>query len=392
MDQPELVYLDSASSTQRADIVLKMLDHYYREMNANVHRGLYELSENATIAYEAVRGKIQEFINAKEEEEVIFTRGTTESLNIVAQGWGGKYLKEGDEVVLTQLEHHSNIVPWHMVAERTGAVVKFAPITDNGDLDYDALESLINDKTKMVSVTGLSNTLGTLVDIERVVKMARKVGSKVCVDAAQLVAHKKVDVQQLDVDFLAFSSHKIYGPTGSGVLYGKRDILEAMDPWLGGGDMIKEVHEDHYTWNDLPWKFEAGTPAIAQVMGMGAAVAFLDEVGMDWIEKHDRELMEYSLEKLGELDYVTVLGVKDLDKHVGALSFVVKDVHPHDVSAILGENNVCVRAGHHCTMTLMKALDVVSTSRVSFGVYNRKPDVDRLVEALDRVSELFRSS
>lgn len=387
VDQSELVYLDSASSTQRVDTVLARLDHYYREMNANVHRGLYDLSENATTEYEAVRETVRGFIGAVDAREVVFTHGTTESLNIVAQAWGGQFLKEGDEVVLTVLEHHSNIVPWQMVAKKTGAVLKFVGLTDEGDLNYEEMASLITERTRMVSVTGLSNALGTLVDLRRVVEMAQRVNAKICLDAAQLVAHRAIDVQDLGVDFLAFSSHKIYGPTGAGVLWGRRELLAAMEPWLGGGDMIREVSLEGSTWNDVPWKFEAGTPPIAQVLGMGAAIEFLNEVGMDKIEKHDRELMEYAREKMGEIEKVRLLGLSD---SVGVLSFEVEGVHPHDVSAILGGEGVCVRAGHHCTMPLMKALGVVGTTRASFGVYNKKSDVDRLIDGLKRVIETFK--
>ncbi|MDP2624624.1 MAG: SufS family cysteine desulfurase [Candidatus Peregrinibacteria bacterium] len=387
---PELVYLDSASTTQRPHEVLRAVEDYYLKMNANVHRGLYDLSERATTAYEAVREKAVDFLNAPSTEQIVFTKGTTEALNMVAQGWGGKFLKKGDEVVLTLLEHHSNIVPWQIVAEKTGAVIRFVPIKENGELDYDEMEKLINDRTKIVSVTGLSNTLGTMVDLKRVVALGHGVGAKVCVDAAQYAAHFKIDVQDLDVDFLAFSSHKIYGPTGAGVLYAKREILEQMDPWLGGGDMIKTVTTEGSTWNDLPWKFEAGTPNIAQVIGMGAAIDVIQSIGFDWIEQHDHDLHEYAVKVLEELPYVTILGPKDSNLQRGAISFLVKEVHPHDVSAILGSEQVCVRAGHHCTMPLMKALDVISTTRVSFGVYNTMDDVDRLVSALSVVAEKFK--
>lgn len=386
VDQPDLVYLDSASTTQRADVVLARLDHYYREMNANVHRGLYSLSEKATTEYEAVRETVRAFIGARETAEIVFTHGTTESLNMVAQGWGGQFLKQGDEVILTILEHHSNVVPWQMMAKKTGAILKFVGITESGELDYSALEALVGERTKMVSVTGLSNALGTLVDLDHMVTLAKKVGAKVCVDAAQLVAHRVVDVRKLDIDFLAFSSHKIYGPTGAGVLWARGELLEAMEPWLGGGDMIREVKVDGSTWNDIPWKFEAGTPPIAQVLGMGAAIEFLNEIGMEKIEAHDREIMEYAREKLAMLEGVRLFG---LPNAVGVLSFEVKGIHPHDVSAILAEQGVCVRAGHHCTMPLMKALGVVGTCRMSLGVYNSKPDIDCLVEGISGAKKVF---
>lgn len=389
-NQPDLVYLDSASTTQKPEAVLEALQTYYTTANANVHRGLYPLAERATEMYEAVRPRVQRFLNAGFVEEIIFTSGATDSLNRVAQGWGAQFLKSGDEILITLLEHHSNLVPWQLVAERTGAILKFVPITAEGLLDEAAFDQLLTDRTKIVSVTGLSNTLGTVVDLERLVKAAHAVGAKVCVDAAQLAAHFPIDVQALDVDFLAFSSHKLYGPTGVGVLYAKRAILETMNPWLGGGDMIKEVHTTHSTWNDLPWKFEAGTPNIADVVAFGAAIDFIQEIGFDFIQAHDQQLQAHAFKRLGELSFVTILGPQTLTEHRAVISFLVKDVHPHDVAAILGQENICVRAGHHCTMTLMKALDTVSTTRVSFGIYNTVEDVDRLVEGLRRVATVFK--
>lgn len=389
-NHPDLVYLDSAATTQRLDDSLIAEQEYYLDFNANVHRGLYPLAEQATEKYEAVREVARKFVNSGKDGEIIFTRGTTESLNIVAQCWGRKFLKKGDEIVLSILEHHSNLVPWQMIAKEVGAHLKFCPILSTGNLDYKALEKLITKKTKIVSITGLSNTLGTLIDLPVVLRLARKVGAKVCVDAAQLAAHMPLDVQELDVDFLAFSSHKIYGPTGAGVLYAKREILEEMDPWLGGGDMIREVHEEFSTWNDIPWKFEAGTPNIAQVIGMGAAMEFLMDLGKNALMKHDREMQEYLFKKLNEVPYVISYGPKGFDLHRACVSFTVKGVHPHDVAAILGEENICVRAGHHCTMPLMKSLCLVSTVRVSFGVYNTKEDIDALAAGLQKVAQTFK--
>jgi len=389
-NHPNLVYLDSASTSQRLDDSMAAEQSYYLLYNANVHRGLYPMAEEATTHYENVRVIARKFLNAGKEGEIIFTRGTTEALNIVAHSWGCKFLKKGDEIVLSILEHHSNLVPWQMIAKETGAVIKFCPILSTGNLDYKALEKLVGKKTKIVSITGLSNTLGTLIDLPVVVRLARKVGAKVCIDAAQLAAHMPIDEQKLDVDFLAFSGHKIYGPTGCGVLYAKRAILEEMDPWLGGGDMIREVHEEFSTWNDLPWKFEAGTPNIAQVLGMGAAMEFLMELGKNALMKHDREMQEYTFKILNELPYVTVYGPKSFDQHRGSISFTVKGVHPHDVAAILGDAGICVRAGHHCTMPLMKALCLLSTVRVSFGIYNTKEDIEALRDGLKRVAEVFK--
>lgn len=385
----KLVYLDSASTTQRAKATLDAEQDYYLESNANVHRGLYPLAEEATERYENVRAIAKKFLHVGKEGEIVFTRGTTESLNLVAQCWGKTFLKRGDEIVLSILEHHSNVVPWQMIAKETGAILKFCPILSTGNLDYKALEKLITKQTKMVSITGLSNTLGTLIDLPVVVRLARKVGALVCVDAAQLVAHMDVNVHKLDVDFLAFSSHKIYGPTGAGVLYAKRELLEAMDPWMGGGDMIREVTQEFSTWNEIPWKFEAGTPSVAQVIGMGAAMEFLMEVGKNTVLRHDRELQEYCFKKLNELPFVTVYGPRGFDQQRGSISFNVKGVHPHDVAAILGEAGVCVRAGHHCAMPLMQALCLVSTVRVSFGLYNTSKDIEALSRGLKKVAKIF---
>lgn len=387
---PQLVYLDSASTTERVDVSLEAERDYYINCNANVHRGLYPMAEAATEKYEAVRDLVKRFLHARERAEIIFTKGSTESLNIVAQRWGGQFLKREDEVVLSVLEHHSNLVPWQRAAQETGAVLRFCPITRNGNLDYTTLEKLITRKTKMVSITGLSNTLGTVVDIPRVVRFAKKVGAKVCIDAAQLAAHLPIDVQKWDIDFLAFSSHKIYGPTGAGVLYAKREILENMDPWLYGGDMIREVHLFTSTWNDLPWKFEAGTPNIAQIIGMGAALAFMMKLGIKVIENHDRTLQEYAFKKLSELSFVTVYGPKSFQQRRGSLSFTVEGVHPHDVAAILGEEGICVRAGHHCTMPLMQALCLISTVRASFGIYNTREDIDKMILGLEKVAQVFK--
>lgn len=387
---PSLVYLDSASTTQKPESVLRAMDDYYTQMNANVHRALYPIGERATDAYEGVREKVRAFVKAESTQEIIFTRGATEALNIMAQGWGRQFLKAGDEILLTPLEHHSNLVPWQLIAERVGAVLKFIPLTSEGDLDYDQLSTLCTEKTRVVSVTGLSNTLGTVVSLARIREAAARVGALFCVDAAQLVAHFPIDVKALNVDMLAFSSHKMYGPTGLGVLYAKRSILESMDPWLGGGDMIREVHLDHSTWNDLPWKFEAGTPPIAEVIGLGAAVDFLSSVGWDELILHDRELHAYALDQLAHLPFVSLFGLCDTNRSSGVLSFIVKDVHPHDVAAFLGQKNICLRAGHHCTMPLMKTLGVTATTRMSFGVYNTREDIDALVEGLHALAKTFK--
>ncbi|MBT5016738.1 SufS family cysteine desulfurase [Candidatus Peregrinibacteria bacterium] len=375
-ENSNVVYLDSAATTQRVDVALGAEMDFYTKMNANVHRGLYPMAEEATEKYEAVREIVRVFLNAPSSDEVVFTRGTTESLNLVAQGYGGMILQEGDEILLTIMEHHSNLVPWQMVVKQTGAKLRFV------DLDE---EFKCNDQTKIVAVTGLSNTLGQRVDLKKVVAEARRVGAIVVLDAAQMAAHLPIDVQKLGVDFVAFSSHKMYGPTGAGVLWGRRELLEKTEPIMGGGDMIREVYLDHSTWNDVPYKFESGTPNIAQVLGMGAAIEFLREVGFDKIQAHDEKLMKYLKERLSELDFVKIFG----DEHVGILSFIMDDIHNHDVAAILGEKGICVRAGHHCTMPLMQKMGIPGTTRVSFGIYNTEKDVDDLMTFLKEVANKF---
>ena len=389
-NKPQLCFLDNASTTQKPDVVIGALKGFYENENANVHRGLYALSENATENYEGVREKVRAFLNAKESSEIIFTHGTTEALNLVANSWATSNLKAGDEILLSVLEHHSNIVPWQLCAKKTGAKVLFTPINENCDLDYEAFEKMLSSKTKLVGLTGLSNTLGTLVNFERIVKSARKVGAKVLMDAAQLVAHKKVDVQNLDLDFLAFSSHKLYGPMGAGVLYVKAELLEQFEPWMGGGGMIREVHESHSEWNDSPWKFEAGTPSVADVLGLGAALDFLNEVGMEKLEEHEKKLFAEALEKLGQLPFVKILGPQTPENHCAVISFTVDGIHPHDVSGLLGEDEICVRAGHHCTMPLMKNLKVAGTTRISLGLYNDSEDLDKLCTALEKIHKRFQ--
>lgn len=386
---PELKYLDSASTCQRLDEAVAGEQEYYFEMNANVHRGLYPMAETASEHYEAVREIVKRFLHATSEKNIVFTHGATESLNIVAHCWGQKHLKKGDEIVLTVMEHHSNLVPWQMTAEAVGAVLKFCPLTETGDLDYSAMEQLITNKTRIVSVTGLSNTLGTLVDLKRIVSMARKVGALVSVDGAQWVAHVPVDVVALDLDFLSFSSHKLYGPMGAGVLYAKSEHLKAMDPWIFGGDMIRSVSQASSTWNDVPWKFEAGTPNVSSVIGMGASLEWLMELGWDTIEAHEKTLLEKLWSELKQLPFIEVYGPQNWMTHRGCVSFNVKRVHGHDTASILGEMGVCVRAGHHCTMPLHEALKVPATVRASLGVYNDESDVEALVNGLKRVEKKF---
>ncbi len=384
----KLVYLDSAASSQKPESVIAALDRYYRETNANVHRGVYALSEEATEAYEGGRRKVARFINAKSSREVIFTRNTTEAINLVAYSWGRSNLRPGDEILLTEIEHHSNLVPWQLIGEQTGAKLRFIPVAENGTLELDTLDDLLTARTRLVAFTAMSNVLGTITPAKEIVRRAHEAGALALVDGAQSVPHLPVDVQDLDCDFLAFSGHKMCGPTGIGVLYGKRALLEEMPPFLGGGDMIRTVHLQESTWNDLPWKFEAGTPAIAQGVGMGAAVDFLAELGMDAVHEHERELTAYALEALSEVDGLTLYG-PPAEQRGGVLSFNLAGIHPHDVASILDREGIAVRAGHHCAQPLMDCLGVHATTRASFYVYNTQDEVDRLVKALYITKQVF---
>ena len=386
---PAVIYLDSASTTQRVDSALEAEQEFYTKYNANVHRGLYPLAETATEKYEAVREIAQRFLNAPSPKDIVFTRGTTEGLNMVAQCFGSTHLKKGDEILLSTMEHHSNLVPWQMLAQKTGAVLQFCPLTENGDLDYVAFEKKLNFKTKIVSITGLSNVLGTRVDLKKIATLTHAAGAVLCVDAAQLAAHERIDVQELDVDFLALSSHKIYGPTGSGILYAKSELLEQMEPWMGGGDMIRSVTLEASDWNDVPYKFEAGTPNIAGVIGMGAAMEFLMDLGFETTQAHEKNLMELLFAELKALPFVEVYGTQSWLTHRAAVSFNVKGVHAHDTAAVLGDAGICVRAGHHCAMPLHAWLKRPASVRASFGIYNTEADIRSLLNSLRKVSELF---
>ena len=383
-----LVYLDSAVTSQKPRQVIETLSEFYERSNANVHRGIYPLGEEATAAYEGAREKVGAFIGAPDPSTVVFTRGTTESINLVAHAWGRKFLKEGDEILLTEMEHHSNIVPWQLCAGDTGALLKYAPITDDGRLELDAIRSTMSERTKMIGVTGQSNVLGTLTPLREIAEIAHDAGAKVLVDGAQFVSHNPVNVSELDVDFLTFSGHKMLGPTASGGLYGRRELLEEMDPFLGGGEMIQEVFPDRSTYKDPPGKFEAGTPAIAQAVGLGAAVDYLEDLGMKNVREHERELVAYALEQLSATG-ARIFGPMDPDLRGGAVSFWFKDVHPHDLATILGQEGVAIRAGHHCAQILMRRLGVPATARASFYVYTLREEIDALVEALARAEEVF---
>lgn len=386
-DKP-MVFLDSAATSQKPVQVIDAESEFYRRHNANVHRGIYMLSEEATELYETARAKIARFVGASDPATIVFTRGTTESLNLVAYAWGRKFLKEGDEVLLSDIEHHSNIVPWQLCARDTGAVLRYIPLTDDGLLDLSELGSLLTERTKILSVSGMSNSLGTLPPVRQLAEAAHAVGAVVCVDGAQMVPHVPVDVAELDCDFLTISGHKMLGPTASGGLYGRRELLEAMDPFLGGGHMIEEVFHDHSTWNEIPYKFEAGTMNIAQEVGLGAAVDYLEGLGMDAVRAHEEEVTGYAIDKLLEAG-ATIFGPKDVSIRGGAVSFWYKEIHPHDLATILNEEGVAVRAGHHCNQLVMRRFGVPATTRASFYVYNTKDEVDALVAALARAEEVF---
>jgi cysteine desulfurase/selenocysteine lyase len=383
-----LVYLDSANTSQKPRQVIDAIREFYEEHNANIHRAVYELGEEATAAYEGARAKVAAFVGAPDERAIVFNRGTTESINLVAHAWGRKFLREGDEILLTEMEHHSNIVPWQLAAADTGAVLKWVPITDEGLLEIDAVRSAITERTRLVCVTGQSNVLGTLPPLRDIAELAHAAGALVLVDGAQFVSHNPVSVTELDVDFLTISGHKMLGPTASGGLYARPELLEEMGPFLGGGEMISEVHRDHSTYKEPPWKFEAGTMNIAQSVGLGAAVDYLTDVGMKNVREHERELTAYALAQLSEAG-VRIFGPKDPDLRGGAISFWFKDIHPHDLAQVLGSEGVAVRASHHCAQILMRRLGVPATTRVSFHVYSLPEEVDALVAALKVAEGVF---
>ena len=383
-----LVYLDSTATSQKPLAVIEAMDSYYRRSNANIHRGVHTLAEEATALYEGARAKIAKFINAASAKEVIYTRNTTESINLVAYSWARANLKAGDLVVLTEMEHHSNLVPWHMLQAERGIELDFIPVTEDGLLDLNAYKALLNRTPKLVSFTHMSNVLGTINPAAEIIRLAHEAGAMTLVDAAQSVPHLKVDVQDLDADFLAFSAHKMCGPTGIGVLYGKTELLEAMPPFLGGGDMIKEVKLRSFRSNTLPHKFEAGTPAIAEAVGFGAAVDYLSSVGMDAIAAYEHEITEYALERLEEIPGIKVFG-PSADNKGGVASFTFDGIHPHDIAQILDRDGIAVRAGHHCAQPLHEKFGIPATSRASFYLYNTKEEVDLLVNGIYKVKELF---
>lgn len=384
-----LVYLDNAASTQKPTAVLDAIRYYYEHDHANVHRGIHELSRRATDAYEDARSKVARWINAPDAVELIWTRGTTEGINLVADGWGYSNLTEGDEVILSILEHHSNLIPWQMVAKRTGATLRFVDVDEEGRLRMDEFEALLGEKTKVVSLGHVSNSIGTINPIQEIAAKARAVGALMVVDGAQGAPHLPVDVQALGCDFYAFSAHKMCGPTGIGALWGRRELLEAMDPYQGGGEMISVVELETSTWAELPHKFEAGTPNIAGAVGFGAAVDYLEEVGRDAVRAHEVDLVGYALEKMAELPWIRVFGPASPDERSGVVAFEVEGAHPHDVATILDAHGVAIRAGHHCTQPLMRRLGVPATNRASFYIYNTRSEVDAMVGALHAVHDIF---
>jgi len=383
-----LVYLDNAATSQKPRVVLDALDAYYRLDNANVHRGIHELSRRATEAYEAARTKVSRWIGGA-PEELVWTRGTTEAINLVATGWGLDHVRAGDEILVSVLEHHSNIVPWQLLARRTGATLRYIEIDDEGRLDLDRLDGLLTERTRIVSVAHVSNALGTVNPVRRLADAAHAVGAVVLVDGAQGAVHAPVDVHALGADFYAFSGHKMCGPTGIGALWGRRALLEEMEPYQGGGEMIRVVERDASTWADVPHKFEAGTPNIAGAVGFGAAVDFLSEVGMPAIVAHERALLAYALERVGSVEGVRIFGPRSLEERSAVVPFVMDVAHPHDISTILDAQGVAVRAGHHCAQLVMKRFEVPATARASLYLYNTTEDIDRLVEGLEEVRRIF---
>lgn len=386
MHGKQLVYLDSAASAQKPQSVIDVITHHYAHEYANVHRGAYWLSETLTEKYERARETVRAFINARSDREVVFTKGATEAINLVASSFG-KRLQAGDEIVITELEHHSNIVPWQMLREERGVVLKVVPVTPEGDVELSAIEQAISDRTKLVAIAHVSNVLGTILPIHDICRLARAAGAHVLIDGCQGIVHAPVDVQDIDCDFYAFSGHKLYGPNGIGVLYGKEELLESMPPYQGGGEMISSVTFEHTEWADLPAKFEAGTPPIVPAIGLGAAIDYVSSYDHEAISDHEQAVLHYATERLGSINSLKLVGTAA--RKASVVSFVVEGAHPHDMATILDRSGVCVRAGHHCAQPLMDSLGHTSTLRASFGMYNTTSDVDVLIEALEKARELL---
>lgn len=382
-----LVYLDNAATTQKPRQVIDTIDEYYRRYNSNIHRGVHSLSEKATAAYEAARETVRDFINAPATREIIFVRGATEGINLVAQSYGMTNLKAGDEIIISEMEHHSNIVPWQLLCERTGAVLRVIPINDDGDLKLESYQSLLGPKTKLVSIVHISNALGTINPVKQIVDLAHEHDALVLVDGAQATAHTGIDVQALDCDFYVFSGHKMFGPTGIGVLYGKTDLLNAMPPYQSGGDMIKMVTLEKTLFNELPYKFEAGTPHIAGVIGMGAAINYIKSIGLDNIAAYEHDLLDYAAAAVSDIKGLKLVGTAK--KKTSILSFTLGNIHAHDIGTILDHEGVAIRAGHHCAMPVMERFGIPATARASFALYNTRGEVDTLVKALNKCKEIF---
>lgn len=388
-DGNDVYYLDNASTTQKPTLVIDRIKKFYTTYNANIHRGVYAFAERATTAYEDVREQVARWLNAQDRSEIVFTRGTTEGINFIADAWALQTLKIGDEIVITQLEHHANYLPWQRVAQRTGATLRVIPVNCDGDLDYSVLDAIINKKTKIVALSHISNALGTVVDVQRIVQRAKYIGARVLLDAAQSAAHKRLDVQQLDVDYLVFSGHKLCGPTGVGVLYIKKDLHDEVQPYQVGGSMVFDVHKEHATWLRAPHKFEAGTPPIAQVIGFGAALEFLEQnVNFSHLQQYEAQLCAQFIDGLQQRDDVRIVGpIKQLQQQGHMVSFVIDGAHAHDVTAYLAAHGICVRAGHHCAQPLSRALDYLATVRVSFYLYNTQQDVEHLLSVLKKMDK-----
>jgi len=385
-----LVYFDNAATNQKPKMVIDAISGYYEGYNANIHRGIHTLAEKATKAFEATRTKLQQFINAAESEEIIFTKGTTESINLVANTYGRKFINEGDEIIISTMEHHSNIVPWQLLCEEKKAILKVIPVNDSGDIIYDEYLKLLSDRTKIVSIVYASNSLGTINPVKDIISEAHKVGAKVMLDGAQSTAHLHIDVQALDCDFYALSAHKMYGPTGVGALYGKRELLEAMPPYQGGGEMIKDVSFEKTTYNDIPYKFEAGTPNIGDVVAFGKAIDFINDIGKDEISRHEHELLSYATQQLKKIDGLQIIG--EAKQKVSVVSFIIEGIHPFDIGQMMDARGVAVRTGHHCTQPLMTRYGIEGTVRASFAIYNTKEEIDIMVEGISKIVKMMRVS
>ena len=387
LNDKKLVYLDNAATSQKPQVVIDALSNYYSHYNANIHRGIHTLAEEATAAYELTRVTVRKFINAAFPEEIIFTRGATEGINLVAYTWGRKNIRAGDEIIISGMEHHSNIVPWQILCEEKKSILKVIPVTDDGELDIEAYKNLLSSKTKLVSIVHVSNSLGTINPVKEIIDAAHQVGAIVMIDGAQSTVHLDIDVQQLDCDFFAFSGHKVYGPTGVGVLYGKKDILQSMPPFMGGGEMIKEVTFEKTTYADLPYKYEAGTPNIGDTVALKSALDFINETGKDVIRKHENDLLRYATSQLEALPGLRIIGTAT--EKISVVSFVIANIHPQDIGVLLDNQGIAVRTGHHCTQPLMARFGIPGTVRASFAMYNTKEEIDRLVNGLQKAIKML---